>query len=123
MQTELRSRPRSNLLIKILSGVGEGGEDKNLTVGGIDGVVCLFNNDLAEDLKLCVAGRANLLCSRVKGCKAVAILSKVLLPAHEVYVVKQHLDLAPNQQALERGIVYVNVFNVNFFHGCGVGID
>ena len=55
--------------------------------------------------------------------QAVAVLDQVLLPADEVHVLKQHLDLAPDQQALEGRVVDVHVLDVDLLDRLGVALD
>ncbi len=58
-----------------------------------------------------------------QGGQAVAVLQEVLLPADEVDVLEQHLDLAPDQEALEGGVVEVDVVDVDLLDVAGLGLD
>ena len=73
--------------------------------------------------KLGVTRRAHLFCRRKKRGEPVAVLDEVLPPADAVHVLQQHLDLAPDQQALESRIVRVHILDVDFFHRLRVGLD
>ena len=80
-------------------------------------------DDLAESGELGVTRRADLLRRREERGQAVAVLDEVLPPADAVHVLEQHLDLAPDQQALESRIVHVHVLDVDLFHRLRVGFD
>src|SRR3546814_6243952 len=47
----------------------------------------------------------------------------VLPPAHAINVLQQHLNLAPDEQRLECGIVDINIVNGQLIDGLLVGID
>ena len=42
---------------------------------------------------------------RQQGRQAVAVFQQVLLPANQIHIAQQHLDLAPDQQGLECRVV------------------
>lgn len=78
METKFPPCPRGDLLVQILSGIGKGCENEDLSVAGIDGVLRLFSDDPPKGFKLGVAGRVNLPSSGVERGEAVSILGKVL---------------------------------------------
>ena len=83
----------------------------------------LLLDDFAEGLELGVARRAHLLRRRQQRGEPVAVFDEVLPPADAVHVLEQHLDLAPDQQALESRVVDVHVLDVNFFDRLRLGFD
>ena len=48
---------------------------------------------------------------------------EVLLPADEIDILQQHLHLAAHQQALEGGILDVDILNIDLFQIFGLGLD
>ena len=123
VQAKFVQRPGGNSPIQVVGGVGEGREDENLAVVGVDRLTTLAADDLAEGVELGVSRRAHLLGSREERRKPVAVLDEVLPPADVVHVLKQHLDLAPDQQALERRIVDVHVVDVDLLNRIVMGVD
>ena len=94
-----------------------------LRLPGLIGLRHLRFDHLAQRGELGVARRVDLLRRGVERRQAVAVLDQVLLPADEVHVLEQHLDLAPDEQALEGGIVDVHVLDVDLLHLLGVRFD
>jgi hypothetical protein len=86
VQAEFLLRPARKLVIEILGGVGEGGEDEKLAVAGIERRAALALDDFAECLELGVARRAHLLRRREQRRQPVAVLDEVLPPADTVHV-------------------------------------
>ena len=115
--------PGGKLLVEVLGGVGEGGEDDDLAVAAIDGVAAFVLNHFAQAGELGVAGGIDLLGRCQQGGQAVAVFDEVLLPADQIDVAEQHLDLAPDQQALEGRVVDVDIGDVDFFDFVGVCFD
>ena len=52
-----------------------------------------------------------------------AIFDQLLFPADQVHVLQQHLYFAPDEQALEGGIVEVHVLDVDLVHLVRVALD
>ena len=123
VQAEFLQAPRGKLAVQVMGGVGEGREDQQLAVVGVDGLAALAADDLTEGVELGIPRRAHLLGRRVERGQPVAVLDEVLPPTDAVHVLEQHLDLAPDQQALERRIVHIHVFDVDLIDRFGVGFE
>ncbi len=84
-----------------------------LRLPGLIGLRHLSLDHLAQRGELGVAGGIHLSRRRQQCGQPVAVLDQVLLPADQVDVLQQHLDLAPDEQALEGRIVDVHVLDVD----------
>ena len=94
-----------------------------LRLPGLIGLRHLRSMTSRRRRELGVARRAHLVRGGVECGEAVAVLDQVLLPADEVHVLQQHLDLAADEQALEGGIVDVHVLDVDLLQLLGVALD
>ena len=72
-----------------------------------------------------LASRAAPTCCAAASSVASRLRSsiEVLPPADEVHVLEQHLDLAPDQQALEGRVVDVHILDVDLLHRLRVRLD
>ena len=55
--------------------------------------------------------------------QAIAIFGQVLPPAHAIDILKQHLDLAPDEQSLKGGIIDVDIVNGQFIDRVIMRVD
>ena len=75
-----------------------------------------LRDDVTEGLEFGVARSTDLVRRRVERGETVAVFDQVLLPAHEIHILHQHLHLATYEQTLEGRDVNLDVFDVDFFH-------
>src|SRR6185295_6950381 len=123
LKAKIRLGPGRELLVEVAGGVRKSSEHDDLAVLTIDRVTALVRDDFAEGGELGVAFSGDLAGRADHGCQTIAILNEILLPAHEVHVLQQHLDLAADQQALEGRILDVHVVDVDLLQILRLGLN
>ena len=86
VQSEFLLCPARKLLVEILGGVGESGEDEKLTVIGIEWRTAFTLDHFAQSLEFGITGSANLSRSCKQSGKPITVFRKVLPPADTVHV-------------------------------------
>ena len=95
-----------------------------LRLPGLIGLLAFVLDHLAQSAaSLASRSASDLGRRRMERCQPVAVLDQVLLPADEVHILEQHLDLAADEQALEGGIVDVHILDVDLLHLLGMALD
>ena len=89
----------------------------------VDGLGAFAGNHVAQGCQLGIASGIHLARCRQQGRQAVAVFQQILLPADQIHIAQQHLDLATDQQGFERRVVDIDVGNVDFLQCFGMGFD
>ena len=117
------ARPGGQFAIEVFGGVGEGREQQDFAVAGIDRRVQFFGDNPAQLFQLGIPRRGDQVGGGQQGRQAVAVLSQILAPAHPIHVLQQYANLTTDQQGLERGIIDVDIVDHEFVHRVDMAVD
>ena len=111
-QPQLAGCELGNMLVEVVCGVGERGEDNDLLVARVDGVLDLLGNELLEAQELVIVLGIDAANHLEQALDGLSIVSDVLLPALPVKITEVELRFATHGEVHEVGILVVEVKTV-----------
>jgi len=117
------TRPRGDIAVEIVRGVGKGREQQNLAIVRVDWRANLFGDHTLQCGKLGVPLRRDKPSGREECLQSVAIFDEILPPTNTIDILEKHLDLPADEQGLEGRIVDIDVVDGKFLNRVVVGVD
>jgi len=100
------------MLVEVVCGVGERGEDNDLLVARVDGVLDLLGNEPFETQELVIVLGIDAANHLEQALDGLGVISDVLLPALPVKITEVELRFATHGEVHEVGILVVEVKTV-----------